>query len=240
MPRLRRLVPLLLVALALALAFDLDRYLSLDALRRYFADLAAFTQARLPLAALLFLLAYVVAAAVALPGAAVLTIAGGALFGTALASILTIAGATIGATLLFLAVRTALGDWLAGKLGPRLAQMRGGFARDGFTYLLVLRLVPLFPFWMVNVAAGLAGLRLPSFVGATLIGISPATIVYSGIGAGAASALAAGGDVPLTGVLTRPEVLWPMAGLVLLSLVPIGYRRWRMRAPGATVPQRDA
>src|SRR5688500_9292579 len=188
--RAARLLPLVavLLALALAYAFGLHRYLSLEALREYEAALAAFVERNAALAALAYVGVYIAAVAISFPGASVLTAAGGLMFGYAAGSALALLSATVGATCIFLIARTSLGDMLAARAGPRVQRLRQGFQEEGFGYLLFLRLVPLFPFWLVNLAAALFGLRLLTFVGATAIGILPGTLVLAYVGASLRSA----------------------------------------------------
>lgn len=225
-PGWRRLWPLALIGggIALALALGLDRHLSAEALAANHAALAALVRDNPALAAGGFVLAYAAAVAVSLPGGVFLTLAGGLLFGHLWGTVLSVLGATTGAVLLFLAARYALGPLLARKAGPVLAKVRPGLERDGLSYLLVLRLVPLFPFWLVNLAPALVGMRLGPYALGTFLGVIPATAVFAGIGAGLGEILAAGGR-PDLGVILSPGVLLPLIGLALLSLVPVIWRR---------------
>jgi uncharacterized membrane protein YdjX (TVP38/TMEM64 family) len=147
-------------------------------------------------------------------------LAGGFLFGTAIGATLTVIGATVGATLLFLIARSAVGDALRQRAGPFLARMSEGFSRNAFNYLLFLRLVPAFPFWAVNLAPALLGMRLLPYVIATFIGIIPATVVFSAFGASLGAVFDAGGDVNLKDVLS-PTLLAALVALGLLSLLPV-------------------
>jgi uncharacterized membrane protein YdjX (TVP38/TMEM64 family) len=228
-PSWRRFAPLglLLAALAASVALGGHRLIGLDALRENYTALRAFTEAQPLLAALAYMAIYVFAVAISLPTAGFLSIAGGLLFGTLLGGSLTVVAATTGATIVFLVARSAFGASLAAKAGPTLDKLREGFNRDGFNYLLVLRLVPAFPFWLVNIAAALLGMRLAPYALGTAIGIIPGTFVYCSVGAGAGAAIAAGGDVPLQGLLTKPEILLPIAGLAALSLLPVVVKRWK-------------
>jgi uncharacterized membrane protein YdjX (TVP38/TMEM64 family) len=226
-PAWRRWIPLFLLAagLAAALLLDLDRFLSFDALRErraWLADQVALHPIR---SAATFFLVYAAAVALSIPGGTALTLVGGFLFGTLLGGVLVLAAATIGACILFLAARTALGDLLRRRAGPTLKRMEEGFRRDGFQYLLVLRLIPLFPFWLVNLVPAFFGMRLRSYAVATLIGIAPATFVYAGLGSGLGSAFDAG-EAPGLGLFLSAPILLPMLGLALLALAPILYRRF--------------
>ncbi len=188
-------------------------------------------------------LAYVAVGALCVPGGALLTAAGGFVFGMALATVATVIGATIGATLIFLVARTALADWLATRKAAWFQKLRAGFERDAFNYLLFLRLVPAFPFWFVNIAAAALGLKLRTFVLGTLIGIIPASLAFTSAGAGLGSIIAAsktayehclsaGGGatckltIPHSALFTK-ELALSLLLLGTVSLLPIAIKRWR-------------
>lgn len=226
--RVSRLVPLLVIGAAAAafFAFGLHRHLSFDTLRDSRAALNAWVAAHPVAAPLIYVLAYVAVTACSLPGALVMTLTGGFLFGTLFGGLLTVVGATLGATVLFMAARTALGDALRAKAGGALARLEAGFRRDAFNYLLVLRLVPVFPFFIVNLAAAFLGASLGVFVVATFIGIMPGTFVYASVGAGLGSVFDAGAEPDVRLIFTWP-VLGPLLGLALLALLPVVYKRLR-------------
>src|SRR5215510_7601074 len=186
-----RLLPLLalLIGLALFFALGLQHHLSCAALRDNRAWLGEWVAAHRPLAILGFMALY--AAAVALSAA--------------------------GATVLFLAARTAVGDLLQPRVGPWLSRLQRGFAENALSYLLFLRLVPLFPFFVVNLVPAFLGVRLRSFVVATFFGIIPATFVFAYFGAGLGSLLDAGRDCSLDSILT-PRIVIAFVGLALLAL----------------------
>ena len=167
-----------------------------------------------------------ISTALSLPQAVLLTIAGGLLFGPFVGTAMTVVGATAGATILFLTARSALGDTMSRRGGAALAAVREALRRDGFSYLLAIRLVPLFPFWLVNLAASVCGMRLGTFALATAIGIIPGTFVFSSIGAGVGDVLAAGGSPDLSIFFTLP-VLGPLVGLAILSLAPVAWKKWK-------------
>ena len=228
MPRLRRFLPLLVLAVAIGAiwASGIAGELSWAALARHQAGLLAWVDRCGPIAAVAYVLLYAAAVALSLPQAVVLTITGGLLFGTILGGALAVLGATIGAVALFLIARSALGDSLAAKGGPFLQKLRDELHRDGFTYLLAIRLIPAFPFWLVNLAAALGGMRLLPYAAATLIGIAPGTFVFASIGAGVGEILATGGTPNLAVIFSWP-ILGPLVALAVLSLLPILWRRWR-------------
>jgi uncharacterized membrane protein YdjX (TVP38/TMEM64 family) len=220
-----RLAPLLvlLAGLGLFFAFGLQEQLSCAALRANRDGLQSWVaDHRLP-AILLFMGGYAAAVALSVPGAVVMTVAAGLLFGTAAATAMVVVAATLGATLLFLAARTMFRELLEARVGPWLARLQRGFAENELSYLLVLRLVPLVPFFVVNLVPAFLGVRLRNFVLATLFGIIPGTLVFAGIGAGLGSIVDAG-DACAPAQLLRPPVLLPLLGLALLALAPVIYK----------------
>ncbi len=223
----RLIVPLLLLlAIAAVWGFGLNKYLSWAELAQYQATLRTWAGQHAVIAPLAFVLIYTISVALSLPQATLLTLSGGLLFGTALGGSLAIMGATLGAMSLFLIARSAFGDGLARRGGSALATLREALSQDGFSYLLAIRLIPVVPFWLVNLAAALCGIRLSHFVAATLIGIAPATFIFASIGAGL-SAVLARGERPDLSVLLSAPVLGPLLGLALLSLAPVIWRKWR-------------
>ena len=204
-------------------------YLRLDALQKNEAALRAFVAERRVVALLLFIAVYALATAISVPGALILTLAGGFLFGTWLGGAATVVGATIGAVAVFYAVRTSLGESLrrrAEASGGRLKTIIDGVAAGAFGYILTLRLIPVMPFSFVNVAAGLAHAPTGAYALATVIGIIPATFIYSGIGAGIGELVARGETPNLQAVLAR-EILLPLVALGLLTLGTTLYRHRR-------------
>ncbi len=226
--KLRRLVPvaILLLGLALFLLFDLERFFSFEMLSRHHAELAAWVASHAALAALVFVLLYALVVAFSLPVAVVITPVGGFLFGMWLGGLLSVIGATLGSVALFLAARTAFHDLFRARAGATLARLEDGFRRDSFSYLLFLRLVPVFPFWLVNIVPALLGMRLGPYTLATLIGIIPGAVVYASVGASFGT-LIERGERPDFGVIFEWPVLLPLLGLATLSLVPVLYARLR-------------
>lgn len=217
---------LLLAGLAAAWAFGLPDYLTCAGLRDNRAWLLNGVAANYALALAVFFAVYALAVALSLPGGAVLTIAGGFLFGTLPAMILVVLAGTLGAVILFIAARTAFAGVLKARVGPWLGKLQKEFTADGFSYLLFLRLVPLFPFFVVNLVPAFLGISLRSYALATLIGIIPGTFVFASVGAGLGSIFDSGGTCSLENILT-PQVLIALIGLALLALLPIAYRKWR-------------
>ncbi len=225
---MRRLLPLLVLFVLAVAGFVLLRGIGWDSLARHQAVLTGWVGAHPVASAALYLLAYTLTAALSLPQGAVLTVAGGLLFGAVPGCALTVVGATIGASILLVVVRKAFAQTLERHRHRIPAQVQDRLTRDGFSYLLALRLVPLFPFWVVNLAAAVAGIRLAVFFPATLLGIAPASFVLSSIGAGVGTLLAEG-RTPDLSVLFSARILLPLAGLAVLSLLPVLLRR----RPGA-------
>jgi uncharacterized membrane protein YdjX (TVP38/TMEM64 family) len=217
---------LIVVALALCFAFRVDRYLNFHALGEHREWLLAWVARLGPAAGLAFAGIYALVAALSIPGAAVLTVTSGFLFGALQGAFWSVVGATLGATALFLAARSAFGDALRARAGPWLRKIEAGFAENAASYLLVLRLVPIFPFWLVNLAAAVVGVPLATFVAATFVGIIPGTLVYASVGDGV-GALLERGETPDIGIILQPRILAPILGLAALALVPVFYKRFK-------------
>ena len=175
-------------------------------------------------AVFLYIAAYVVVVALSLPGGAPMTIAGGFLFGSLLGTAQVVVAATIGATLLFLTARLALGDVLKKKAGPWVKRMESGFAENALSYLLVLRLVPLFPFFVVNLVPAFLNVSTRVYIFGTFFGIIPGTFVFTSIGSGIGSVFDSGQEFSAKGILTT-EVIIALAGLATLALIPVVYKK---------------
>jgi len=250
---MRRYAPLAAVValIALAYAFGLHRDLSFETLIRHRAELERFIAGHGPAAVAAYVAIYIAAIGLSLPGGAILTLAGGFLFGPVLGSAAACVGAIAGATIIFLIARSAAGEALTRRAGPFAARLAEGFRADAFNYLLFLRLVPLFPFWLVNLAPALFGVRLSTYVAATAIGILPATVTFAVFGAGLGSVIAAqeaqynacmdarrtdcSVEFDISSVLT-PTLLGALVGFGVLALVPVFARRLWGRKLGAGVP----
>ena len=227
---LKRYLPLLILTLliATAYAFGLQKHLTLDVLRDNRAILSQFVSQNLSLAALAFVGVYTSVVTLSLPAASLMTVTGGFLFGVPLGAVLSTTGATLGCAIFFTIARATLLDVMRKKAGPLVTRMAAGFAGNSFNYLLSLRLIPVFPFWVVNLAAALLGMRLPLFVAATAIGIVPGVIISATFGAGLGDVFDRGGDVTLKSVF-NPSLLAALLGLALLSLAPVMIKAWRVR-----------
>ena len=233
---LRRFLPLLLLAAAIVgfFAAGLGRFLTFEALALHRdALLAAVAQAG-ALAPLAFIAVYAAVAALSVPGGVFLTVAGGFLFGTWLGGLYALAGATLGASIIFQIARGSFGDLLRRRAGPFLRRVEDGFRENGASYLLFLRLVPLFPFWLVNLVPAFFGVSLRLFVICSFFGMAPGAFVYAGVGAGA-GALIERGETPDLHIVFQPSVLLPLAALAALSLLPALYK-WHRARQGRAMP----
>lgn len=222
----QRLLPLgvLVAGLAAFFLFDLDDYLTFESLRDNRAWLLREVAESAVLASVVFVAIYIAVVAFSLPGGAIMTIAGGFLFGQWLGTLYVIVAATVGATILFLAARTALGDVLRARAGPFLKKMEAGFQENAMSYLLVLRLIPLFPFFIVNLVPAFLGVSLRTYVVATFVGIIPGSFVYATVGAGLGSLFDTGGEFSAKSILT-PQIITALIGLAILALLPVAYKK---------------
>ncbi|WP_411817511.1 TVP38/TMEM64 family protein [Hyphococcus sp. DH-69] len=228
----KRLLPIavILIALAIFFALGLHQYFTLDTLRDNRDALRDWVAAEPIMAMAIFVAAYAAAVAISFPGASILTIFGGFLFGLWPGTPLIVFAATLGATIIFIAAKTALGDMLAKKAGGFAKRMEQGFREGELSYMFILRLAPVFPFWAVNIAAGLMGVSTRNFIIGTFFGIIPGSFVYASIGAAAGAAFDAGEDISLSGVLFKPETIIPIVGLIILALIPVIIKRFSNRS----------
>ncbi|MBI3357396.1 MAG: TVP38/TMEM64 family protein [Nitrospirae bacterium] len=213
------------IAIAIGLAIgaffylDLGRFLSLTALKENRDNLLSFTQANFATAVGIFIVAYATVAGLSLPGAAILTLAGGFLFGAVFGTLFVNVGATTGATLAFLTARYLLRDTVEQKFGKWLGPFQEGFAKNAFSYLLTLRLIPLFPFFVVNLVSGLTRVNVGTYVAATALGIIPGSFVYAYAGRQL-------GTINSLKEIASTNVIGAFVLLGLLALVPIVYKRF--------------
>lgn len=225
-PLWARILPLLLVAAAFAAVFifGLDEYLSFEMLKEHRKTAMEWYQHNHFVAIVSIFLVYVLVVALSIPGAAWLSLAAGFLMGTVVSTIVVVFAATLGALGIFLIARYALADFFHEKAGATGRKMEEGFRENALSYLLVLRLVPLFPFWLVNLVPALMEVPARTFVIGTFFGIIPGTAVFCSIGSGL-GAVFDGGEVPDLNIVFQPEIFGPLLGLALLSLVPVAYKK---------------
>ena len=233
---LKRMAPVSVLVLG-AIAFftlGLDEYLTLEALHEHHSRLTSFVAENAIVAPLVFITLYATAIAFSVPGGAVMTIAGGILFGNILGTAWVVTAATIGATAVFFIAKTALGDALRAKAGPWFDKLEAGFRENALSYLLTLRRIPLFPFFVINLVPAFLGVPPRTYVIGTFLGIIPGSFVFTSVGAGLGTLLETdmGEDFLLSGILT-PEIVTALVGLALLSLLPVFYKKFKARSVSA-------
>jgi len=220
----KKAILLLVALLAVGLFFylDLGRFLTLSALKANRQALAEYYATHGAVTVAAFMAIYILQTALSLPGAAILSLAAGAIFGSLMGTLYAVVAATVGATLAFLVTRYLLRDSIIAKFGPKLEGLNRELEARGFNYLLFLRLVPVFPFFLINLAAGLTLLPLRTFALGTFIGIIPGGFVFVNAGASLA------GIQSLRDVAS-PRVLGSFALLGLFALVPVLYGKLKQR-----------
>lgn len=225
-----RLLPVavILAGIAAFFAFGLDEYLTFESLKEHRQTLHAWYGDHRVLAVVSFMAAYFLVVAFSLPGAVWMTIGGGFFFGAVAGTAYVVVAATLGAVAVFVVARYALRDFLLAKAGNALRKMEAGFREDAMSYLLVLRLVPLFPFWLVNLVPAFLGVPLRTFFIGTFFGIIPGSFVFVSVGNGLGAVFDAG-EAPDLGIIFEPEILTPIIGLAVLALIPVIYRKFKAR-----------
>jgi uncharacterized membrane protein YdjX (TVP38/TMEM64 family) len=248
-PRLLRTLPLAVVVLATVMAFSLGwhRNFTLEALVAHRASIEAYVAVHGLTAVLSYVALYVAVVALSLPCAGIMTVSGGLLFGTVTGWLAALLSATIGGTIIFLIARTAVGEWLVRRAGSRASKIAAGFRADAFKYLLVLRLVPLFPFWLVNLVPAVAGIGLWPFIAATALGMIPVTFVFAFFGASLDTAIAGQQasyrDCLATGAtdchlefslaaLATPRMITAVTALAIIAVLPVIIRHVKSRLNG--------
>lgn len=216
---------ILIISISAAFYFRLYDYLDYRTLQTHHAALKIFTQGHYISTVLIFMLIYAVSVTLSIPGAVFLSLAGGYLFGP-LGVVYVVCSATLGSAVIFFIIRSTLGEWLAGKSRGWALRMEAGFRENAFYYLLTLRLIPIFPFWAINIAAALLAVRFSTFIIATFFGIIPGAFVYVMVG-NSFTHLLETDHPPDIYIIFTPPVLLPLMGLSLLSLVPVIYKKWK-------------
>jgi uncharacterized membrane protein YdjX (TVP38/TMEM64 family) len=211
-----------IVAVALFFLLDLGRFLTLEALKANRQALLVYHTSHPVTTVTAFMAVYIVQTALSLPGATILSLAAGALFGSIMGTVWAVIAASIGATLACIVTRYLLRDAVLSRFGPRLEGLNRELETRGFNYLLFLRLVPLFPFFLINLAAGLTRLPLSTFILGTTLGIIPGGFVYVNAGASLAT-------IDTLAGIASPRVLGAFALLGLFALVPVVYGKWKNR-----------
>ena len=244
--RLRRFAPIAVIVLVMLAVFatGAHRHISLETLVRHRMAIEAFIAAHSIAAVAVYMAIYITVVALSIPGSLFLTIAGGILFDVVVGGTAAVISATIGATIVFLVAKSACGETLVRRAGPLAGKLADGFKADAFSYLLFLRLVPAFPFFLVNLVPALVGVKLRTFVTATLIGIIPAAFAFAFLGSGLDSVIAAQevtyraclasgrGDCAMhfdIGMIATPRLLAALATLGAIALIPVIVKRFRGR-----------
>lgn len=224
-----KVVPIVVVVITVIGIFTMgfDSYLSLGALRDNRELIASWYQDHQLTTVVLFVLTYTLVVALSLPGAMWMTLAGGFIFGTLQATIYVVVSATLGASIVFILTKFCMADFFKAKTGKALEKLEVGFKSNALSYLLFLRLVPVFPFWLVNLAPPLLGVPVQTFIIGTAIGIIPGTTVFCWVGSGLGVALDAGDTLDPLETLLRPEIISPIVGLGILSLIPLLHKKFK-------------
>jgi len=228
----KKYLPIIIILIAMAIIYfsGIYHYLSFDALRIYHKSLKEFVEMHPIALPILFCLTYIISTALSIPGAIFLTLLGGYLFSQPFSTIYVLLSATCGATLIFLAARTALKDVLKIKAGPFLQKMESGFQENDASYLLFLRFVPLFPFWLVNIAPAFFGVSLFTFVWTTFVGIFPGTLVFTLAGGGLEKIVENNESFSLNSIFNT-QMKMALILLGITALVPIAWKRFKKKSP---------
>jgi uncharacterized membrane protein YdjX (TVP38/TMEM64 family) len=229
-PAWKRYAPMAAIAaVAIIGAFTLKDYLSFEALAANREALTAFRDANYALTAGLFILAYIVIVGFSLPGATIATLTGGFLFATFPGALFNVLGATLGATVIFLAARYGLGEKLAAKMDASdgaVRKIKDGIDENQWSMLFLIRLVPAVPFFVANLVPALVGVPLYRFFVSTFLGIIPGAVVYTSVGAGLGEVFERG-ETPNLGIIFEPHILLPILGLCVLAALPIALKAVR-------------
>lgn len=233
-PTAKRFLPLAIVVAGLGFAYLMgwQRFFTLDFLAESRESLTSFVASNYWLSTIGFTALYAIAVAFSFPAASILTIFSGFLFGWLAGSVIVAIGATTGASAIFLAARSAFGDGLRSRVGGRVKNLADGFEKDAFSYLLVLRIAPVFPFFIMNIAPALFNVPLRTYVIATFLGILPGVVAYSYLGQGIGSVLdaaEAAGTSASVGDLITTEITLAFAALAIVAAVPVVIKKWRGR-----------
>ncbi|MEO0543155.1 MAG: TVP38/TMEM64 family protein [Pseudomonadota bacterium] len=241
-PAWQRFLPLAIVVggLGFAYAMGWHRFFTLEFLAQSRDAMTAYVADNYILSIVGFTVLYAVAVAFSFPAASILTIFAGFLFGWFVGGISVAIGATVGATAIFLVARSAFGDFLTEKVGGRVKSLADGFEKEAFSYLLILRLAPVFPFFVMNIAPALFNVPIRTYVIATLVGILPGTFAYTFLGQGVGSVLEAAeaaGTTPSVGDLVTTEITLAFAALAAVATIPMIIKRLRKSPASNTTNQ---
>lgn len=227
----RRWLAFILISISLIMVwyYDLGQYLNFTSLKQHRQALLALTHEHYNSTVAIFMLIYILTVTLSIPGSIFLSMTSGFLFGIVGGSIVAILSATLGATFLFLSIRIALEPWMAKKNNPWIVKMRKNLQEGAVSYLFMMRLIPLFPFWMVNIACALMGIRISIFIFTTLFGIIPNIVVHVFLGR-ALGHIFDQNKVPDIHIIFEPAIFFPLMALTLLAGLPIIYKIVRKKS----------
>ena len=200
--------------------FDIQQYFSLESLKTNRDRLDIIYKENPIVFVSWFVGIYILTVALSLPGATILTLASGAIFGSVLGTFLVNIGATVGATMAFLCARFIFKDLVERRFGDKLERINNGISKNSISYLLFLRLVPLFPFFLINLILGVTQIRLSIYIFCTMIGILPGSFVYANAGSNLAR-------INTTSDIASFEVFFALFLLGIFALIPVIYRRYK-------------
>lgn len=216
---------LILTGLAIFFGFGWDRYLSFDVLNENRESLLKWTAENRIFAISIYFVGYTLIVACSVPGATLMTLVGGFLFGALIGTTAVVVSATLGAVLIFLTARYTVGDFFQRKIGKISKRIDSGLRENALSFILFLRLVPIFPFWLVNIIAAVIGVPLKLYLVGTIIGIIPASAVYCSVGSGLGLVFETGKRPDLE-IISQPHIFAPLIGLAILSVLPVIYKRF--------------
>lgn len=222
MKKMMRFIPILLIIalIIITIKYNLSSYLNFKTLKAYHLEFIDYVTNNFILAMLVFSLAYIMLVVTSFPGATFFSLLSGFLFGSILGTVLVVMAATIGATLLFLAVKLAFGDSIRQRFGARVRFMEKNLEQNAFFYLLSLRLMPIMPFWLINLVAGIFNIKFRDFVITTFLGIIPGAFVYVNIGSSLTTIFAKNNDNFKVSSLVNSNILIALMLLAFLSIIP--------------------
>lgn len=225
---MKKWIPIIIIVILMIIAYfsGITNYISFENIKENRQLILSYVDQHPIVMPLIFTLIYVVMTALSLPGGALLSILGGFIFGVPLSTIYVVVGATVGATIIFLAARTAIGDLLKRKAGPFLSKMEGGFQKNAASYLIFLRFIPLFPFWLVNLAPAFFNVKTRTYLWTTFIGIIPGAYVFTQAGNGLGAIFDSGKEFSVKTVFNT-EIKIALVVLALFALIPIFVKRLR-------------
>ncbi|MGM0439506.1 MAG: TVP38/TMEM64 family protein [Chlamydiota bacterium] len=227
MKKYRRFIPIAIIITLMAAVYvsGLDNFLKIETIKDYRHEILTYVDQHPYAAPLTFIIIYIIVVALSIPGAIFLTLSAGFIFEQPFSTIYAVIGSTIGAVAIFMATRSALGDSLKKRAGPKLKKMKNGFNDDAISYLLFLRMIPIFPFWLINIAPAVFDVSLKVFFWTTFLGVIPGTFVFTQTGTGIGAILES--EEPLSvQALFNTDVKIALAALGVFILVPTFIKKY--------------